>query len=222
MAETMKVVGQLAMDFFYQDYKPASAFLRLEHFAWLCVAADGKLKQDEYNNQVMVNLRRRTPHAPVILGTDSYHSVEVPIKDSKAVLPTPIMQFPGANSNFGISQVTLDGNCGNVMPLTENEKWQVTKIKDVVFWFPVDCGIAFINLYENCNPTKVKVSYIQQLNEKSIVAESRKWAILNMVSIFVKSAKEGVVIDMSNDQNQNGILQTEINKYLLKATSSNS
>lgn len=217
MSESVKIVGQIAMDMFYQDYKPATAFLRLKHFVWLCVAADGKLKQDEYDKQVFLNLRLRRPHAQVNLNADNYDTVKVAIKDSKAILPNPVMMFPGASSNLSISQVRPEGNCSNLMPITEDERWEACQIKDIVFWLPIPCGIEFINLQGNCNPENVTVSYIPQLTEKSTVQESRKWAILNMVTIFVKSAKEGVIIDMSNDGNANVASQTEINKYLIKA-----
>lgn len=216
MAERIKTVAQISMDAFYQDYKPATAFLRLEHFTWLCVAADAKLKQNEYKEQVLLNLRRRAPHAPVILGADNYVSAEVVIKKGKALLPDAIMMFPGAKANMGISHVVPEGNCAGFIPVTEDEKWQVCNIKDVVFWFPVPCGIGFLNL-EICNPKKVTVTYIAQLSSGSTVQESRKWDILNMVTIYIKSAKDGVIIDMSNDGNSNASNQTEINKYLLKA-----
>lgn len=217
MAESVRTVGQIAMDMFYQEFKPAGAFLRLKHFVWLCIAADGKLKQDEYNNQVMLNLRARKPNAQVILSADNYDTVVVKISKSKAILPTPIMTFPGAGSTYGVSQVIPEGNCRSFMPLSEMERWQACNIKDVVFWFPIPCGIEFLNLAGNCDPKQVTVSYIPQVSENSTVQETRKWSILNMVTVFVKSAKDGVIIDMSNDGNPNVASQTEINKYLLKA-----
>ena len=127
------------------------------------------------------------------------------------------MTFAGADMGVSISQVVPEGNCGTIMPITEDEKWQVCKMKDIVFWYPTACGIGFLNLAENCNPKKVTVSYLAQINEKSTVTGSRKWDILNLVTIFIKSAKDGVIIDMSNDGNSNTASQAEINKYLLKA-----
>jgi len=67
MADSVRIVAQVAEHFFYQDYKPASAFLRLRHFIFLVIAADSKLKKDEYDGLVALNLRKRTPNAQVIL-----------------------------------------------------------------------------------------------------------------------------------------------------------
>jgi len=217
MADRVEILGQLAQDFFYQEYKPADGFLRLKHFTWLCIAADGKLKQDEYDKQVNNNLRKRTPNAPIILSADNYITVEADIKDDKAVLPSPVMTFPGAHPSLSVSQVVPDGDCGNIMPITQAEKWEACRIKTVPFWLLSSCGIEFINLQTSCNPKKVTVTYIPSLTKKSLVQESRKWAILNMVTIFVKSAKDGSIVDMTADGNSNTAMQAEINKYLLKA-----
>ncbi len=217
MAESVRIVAQVALDMFYQDYKPARAFLRLEHFIFLVIAADGKLKKDEYDNLVALNLRKRMPNAPVILSSDNFITVTADIKDEKAILPFPIMSYSGADPSMSVSQVKPEGNCGNIMPTSQAERWQAEAIKDVPFWLPVCDGIEFINLGRNCNPKKVKVTYVPMLTDKSVVQEGRKWAILNMVNLYVKSAKEGVIIDMSNDGNSNVASQTEINKYLLKA-----
>lgn len=218
MGESVRIISQHAQDMFYQDYKPADAFLRLEHFLWLCIAADGKLKQDEYDKQVALNLRKRTPNAPINLSADNYITVDADIKNDKAVLPTSVMTFSGASQSLSVTQVMPEGNCGNIMPISQDEKWQACNIKTVPFWSLSCDGIEFINLGSlSCNPRKVKITYIPVLTKKSTVQESRKWAILNMVTIFIKSAKDGVIIDMSADGNSNVATQTEINKYLLKA-----
>ena len=217
MAENLKIVSQLAMDLFYQEFRPGNAFLRLKHFQMLCISADAKLKQDEYLSQVNLNIRMRRINSQITLNADNYITVDVDIKNEKAILPTAIMTFNGIGAGFSVSQVRLDSSCSNVMPTTENERHQVGGIKHVVFWVPSCNGIEFIHLKDNCNPKKATVTYIPVLTEKSEVKESRKWAIVNMVTIFIKSAKEGVIIDMSNDGNPNVASQTEINKYLLKA-----
>jgi len=217
MAESVRIVAQVAEHLFYQNYKPASAFLRLKHFVFLVIAADSKLKKDEYDGLVALNLRKRMPNAQVILSSDNFITVDVDIVKEKAVLPYPIMSYSGAEPSLSVSQVKPHGNCGNIMPTSQAERWQAEMIKDVPFWLPVCDGIEFINLERNCNPSKVKVTYVPQLTKKSVVQESRKWAILNMINLYVKSAKEGVIIDMSNDGNSNVATQTEINKYLLKA-----
>lgn len=217
MADTLAVTSQICMDLFYQEFRPANAFLRLKHFKMMVIAADAKLKKMEYDNLVNLNIRLRRINATVVLNSDNYISVDVEIKNEKAVLPSPIMSFNGAGQMLSVSQVVLEGDCTNIMPITQDERHQVSGIKNVVFWLPSCDGIEFLHLKGNCNAKKAKVTYVPILSDKSVIQEARKWDIMAMVTGFVKSAKDGVIIDMSNDGNPNVASQTEINKYLLKA-----
>lgn len=219
MAETVEKIAAFCMNAFYQSYRPADGFLRQEHFEWLCVAADAKLKQDEYNNQVSLNLKKRTPNAPIVMGIDNYITVPVTIENEKAQLPYPIMTLAGATSTVMVSRVVPEGNCSSVIPITPAERWEVENIKDVVFWMPMCDSIEFIHLKENCDPKKANVTYIPVLSASTTVADSRRWGIINLVNAYIKSAKEGVVVDMTNDANPNSSLQTEINKAVYKALS---
>ena len=220
-ADTIRTISFVAMDLFYQDYKPAESYLQIKHFVFLCIAADAKLKQDDYDKQVNLNLRKRKPNAAVSLSYENYVTVTVPVKNNSVVLPTDIMMFSGADQSVSVSQVEPEGGCGDIIPLLHEEKWQAKDIKGVVFWLMNCNGLEFLNLKENCDPKKMKVTYIPQLVEKSKVQPSRKMAILNMVNLYIKSAKEGVIINMSNDGNPNTTPQTEINKYLLKELKGN-
>lgn len=217
MASTTSLtwLAQMALDAFYQDFRPGDSFLRLVHFIYLCKAADGKLKQDEYDKQIAINLRQGIKNGVVNLSSGNY-VVETPeIKEGKATLKQRILTFAGASPTISV-QVKING-CGDVMPISPEETWQVCKIKNVVFWTPNCNGIEFFNLEDNCRPDKATVRYIPELNDDSVIPENRKFAILNMVNAYLKSAQQGSIIDMNNDGNTNVATQTEINKYVLKA-----
>lgn len=227
MAESIDKVASAAMTAFYGGLRPAGGQYRLEHFIWLCGAADSKLKQDEYEKNLAYARQMRWVNIPIFMSADNYTTVTVEVKDNKAVLPSTIMSFPGDNSLLGVDSVKPEKQCKPFIRLNPEQDWQVCDIKDVVFWKPVftqsenkklTSSIEFINLDRVCKVDKIIVRYISQLNADSIVQESRKWAILNMVTIFVKSAKEGMVVDMSNDGNVNSTIATEVNKYLAKAS----
>jgi hypothetical protein len=217
MADSLAYTAQLCMDAFYQEFRPANAFLRLKHFKMLVIAADAKLKKKEYDDLVNLNIRQRRINAPVVLTADNYIKVTADIKDEFAPLPFPIMSFNGPGQNLSVANIELEGGCRDVMPLTQDTKHQAKDIKDVVFWLPACEGIEFLHLKSNCNAKKVNVTYIPVLNEKGSIQEARKWDIMSMVTGFIKSAKDGVIVDMSNDGNPNVASQTEINKFLLKA-----
>lgn len=225
MAETIDKVASMAMTAYYNGMRPSNGPLRIEHFIWLCSAADSKIKQDEYEKEMNRLRQMRLFNALIILSADNYTVVEVEVKDNKAILPGTIMTFPGDNGMLGVDSVNPVGQCSPFIRINPEQEWQVCKIKDVVFWKPIytnvgtaqlQSSIEFINLGTLCKVDKVRVRYISQLTANSIVQESRKWAILNMVTIFVKSAKEGTVVDMSNDGNVNSTIATEVNKYLSK------
>lgn len=213
----LRIVAQVAMDAFYQSFKPNDAFLRLEHFLFLCKAADGKLKQDEYDKQVRLNLQKGARNAPVFLSSGNYVTETPEIKEGKAILTHNILTFSGASQTVSVSRVKLNGGCDNIMPITQEEAWQACDIKHVVFWMPICNGIEFLNLEGNCKPEKATITYVPELTDDSTIPENRKFMILNMVNAYIKSAQQGTIIDMNNDGNTNVATQTEINKYVLKA-----
>jgi len=219
MAESIKKVAQMAMDSFYQDFRPPDGFMRLKHFEWLCIAADSKLKQDEYANLINNRLRMRLFDSDILMSADNYMTVELPVIKGKVKLPYPIMTFSGDISTLGVREVSPVGKCSPFIRLSPDEKWMACDIKDVVMWVAMCDTIEIIN-HDVCKADNVSVSFIPQLTGKSQVQESRKWSILNMVTVFIKSAKDGTIIDMTNDGNSNVAQQTEINKYILKALKS--
>lgn len=217
MANKVSRIAQICMDAFYQEFKPADAFLRLEHFVHLCLAADNKLKQDEFKEQRLLNIRMRNFNAPIILNNSLFEEAEFSIVNDRVKLPHPIMSFSGDDSMIGIASVEPVGQCKPFMRINANEKSSACNIDDVVLWYPLKNEIVFLNLQKVCNPSKVRISYVGMLDKDSLINEAREWGIITMVTQFIKAAKDGVIVDMSNDQNPNVATQTEINKYLLKA-----
>lgn len=61
----IRIIAQIAMDAFYQNWRPADKFLRLEHFIYLCKAADGKIKQDEYDQPGHTKYEKRALQMPL-------------------------------------------------------------------------------------------------------------------------------------------------------------
>lgn len=217
MGQKLSHIAQLAMDVFYQDFKGASAFFTKEHFIRFCILADASLKQDEYALQVQINLRARRINAPITLNSDNYYTAkDVRVVADKATLPFSIMSFPGIGDTLSVSQVRPVGNCGNLMRITQAQRWMVCGDQTVVYWVPVCDGIEFINK-GLCSFDTVDVTYIPTLNAGSILQESRGFRIVTMVSMLLKQIKDGTVIDKTNDQNPNTSPQTEMNKMVLES-----
>lgn len=217
MPKKVNDIAQLAMDAYYLDYRPASAFFTIDHFIRFCVLADADLKLQEYRLLVNNNIRQGKKNAQVILGSDNYYTAKgVPVVNDKAVLPYPIMSFPGAGGeSLNVSAVIPEGNCGNLMRITQSQRWQVCGDTDMVYWVPACEGIEFINK-EACPFKKVDVTYIPSVEKGTMIQDSKGWGILTMVSGFMKAMKNGTVVDKSNDGNPNTSLQTELNKYLIE------
>lgn len=219
MPKSVKQVAQLAMDLYYQDFKPSDAFLRIEHFVWLTITADSKLKQDEFKEQQLMNLRKKILHAEIEMSSENYDVVEVPIKNNSITLPQPIMSFSGDANSIGVSAVSpVGGDCAQpFIRINPDETWAACGFKDTVFWFPIKCKIEFLHLEFNCKPEKARVVYIPVLDMNGSMQDTRVFQVLTMVVNFVKGAKEGVIVDTSNDGNPNVASQAEINTYILKA-----
>lgn len=217
MSRKVSEIAQLCLDAFYQDFKTANEFFTKEHFVRYCILADAKLKQDEYALQVINNIRLRRYNAPVVLNSDNYYTAkDIEVKDDKALLPLSIMSFPGIGDTLSVSRVVPEGNCQNLMRVTQAQRWQICDDKSMVYWIPACDGIEFVNK-KNCSFKKVDVTYIPQLTSDATIQDSRAWVIVNMVSGFLKAMKDGIVIDKSNDGNNNKTLQTEMNADLIKA-----
>lgn len=217
--EKLENVAQLCMDAFYQEYKPDDAFLELVHFSMLCRAADNKLKMLEFKEQLNLKIRMRIINSLIQLSPDNYFSEDLKVeKDGSVKLKHSIMSFSGDDSSVGVSVVEPIGNggCSPFIRTTINEKWQVCKISDVVFWYPMNDKIHLINIDKVCKVDKVRVVYIPSADDEMIVNQSRVWDITNMVSKYIVDMKNGNVVDMSSDGNPNTVIQTEINKYLYK------
>ena len=217
MAEVVSVqkLANMAMTMYYKGFRPSNGPYRLEHFLFLCLAADAKLKQDEYSAERNLRIRMRQPHADISMAPDNYETVKVVVKNEAAKLPNRIMGFSGDKGNLGVNSVTPEGNCkAPFIRINRDEIWTTNGINDVVFWYSDEQCIKFINLDKICKPEKVVVNYMPQLSNKSIVQKSREYPILAMVGQFIQAFENGTLVDMSNDGNPNKTLMIELNKYL--------
>src|SRR5574343_270530 len=110
MEKSIRQVAALAMDMFYQSYRPADAFFQLKHFILLCIAADAKIKVDEYKEQQLWLLRKRQFNAIVSLSSDNYitrNDIDVKKENGKvfAKLPFEIMSYPDVAYSLSISSI---------------------------------------------------------------------------------------------------------------------
>ena len=220
MPESIRKIGNMAMTLYYKGFRPSNGPLKLEHFIDLCLAADAKLKQDEYEKERLLQIRRTKNANPDIqLSADNYETVEVSIKKDQVRLPNPVMMFTGDKGTIGINRIAPVGRCGgSFMRINPDQVWQVCEIKNVVFWYPEGQCIKFLNIDNVCSGVeKLSVTYVPELGVKGSVQETRRMAILNMVTMFIKAALDNVLIDTTNDQNANADRQTEINKAILRA-----
>jgi hypothetical protein len=215
---TVKKLANMVMTMYYKGFRPTNGPFRLEHFIFLCVAADAKLKQDEYNNERLLKIRMRMIHSEINMSPDNYDTITIPVKKESAKLPNRIMAFSGDRHSLGVNFVKPEGKCkGQFIRINPDEKWTVESVKDVVFWYPEGQCIKFINMNHVCTPDNVTVNYIPEITEKSAVQKSREQPIMTMVMNFIKAFDANSIVDMSNDGNPNVATQTEINRYLLKA-----
>lgn len=218
-------VAQHLMDLYYQQYKSATDFFELIHFKFLASAAYGKILQDEYKlsydrNRAEEGIGSATLNPEWFIPED-VEIVMSDIGDREAKLKQPFFTFRFDKQFSGIQEVTpmSPNKCGEFIRLGIDEKWKLKMdiVTDVVFWYPVTDKIIFHNV--KCGLKKATIFYIPSLSElkdESPIPLSMTDDIVTRVLQIMFAARQGAVIDMTNDGNPNKVIESEINTAFQK------
>jgi hypothetical protein len=215
----MKRVDVLAsdiMDLYYQTYKEENEdFFDLDFFIRQVVDAHAFLVRQEYKEQYAM-LRGEGAHK--VWGVTfseqwlKKHTGKLE-KDGKffsVKLPDPVLSFPYDQSFCGI-QLVVPHHC-DVHRTSRAQYWALKFVDGVIFWWPeVTADSTKVTCSDNA-PQELDVYYIPVPGEDTELDDGLADPIKDIVWTRMAKARQGEVVDTTNDSNTNTVPQSEINK----------
>lgn len=225
---SVDIIAQHIMDLYYQEYKSQEDFFELHHFEFMVSAAYYKLLQMEYERQYNKNLSEEGIGF-ITLSQDWLIKDRLELKKEKdgdryyIELNTKPFSFLFDKQNSGIQNViaATGKRCQDYIRTSLQERFMLCNvpITNKGYWYLEGEKTIFFEKLK-CKPDEIDVYYISQLeNGKGGVANGMQADIIQWVMSMFTQAKQGVVIDMTNDGNPNKVLQTEISNFLSKIKS---
>lgn len=213
------ITAQNCMDLYYQQFKSDEDFFEDYHFKYLCGVAYAKILQDEYEKSYKLNLMEKGIGMASI-NPQWFVAEEIELKasdigDKEIQLKACPFTFRFDMQSSGIQGLyPLNGTCGDFIRINVDDKWKLKTVPttNIVWWYPFSDKIIFENI--RCGLKKVKVLYIPSLKDvedKCGLPDSMEADIIDWVLQRMFLARNGTVVDMTNDQNPNKALETEIN-----------
>jgi hypothetical protein len=212
--------AQQTMDLYYQHFRTDQDFFRLVHFRYLCAVAYASLLQDYYEKSYARALSENGM-GDVDLPTEWMISETLGVQSGAhgehyLELKQKPFSFLYDNQFRSIQTIMPVGDfSARLFRISIKEVWKLRAMPQTrnVFWFSMgDQKIQFRNM--NTSLSEVMVFYLPSLGDLSDEAELADGlegrvieATLNLMSI----ARQGGVVDMTNDQNPNRTMETEVN-----------
>lgn len=225
MATTLKMVGSLAMDLFYQDYAPRNAFFNLpdfmRHFA--NVYADmlnAEFQKTRALDKAETGFFNSGISAGWMLKERVSSTNESPYGDAFTLnLNNCIFNFAFDGYGYALDRMNVVAGCQSgsnckVMHISAYEAQFLDiapKSSMVYAWIS---GASQISLTQ---PLEVDVFYIPAVdinNQNCTIADIYVGKVIRATLDLMFTARNGTVIDESNDGNSNTVLQEQTNPTL--------
>lgn len=219
------ITAQNLMDLWYQEDPSAEEFFEIYHFKYMVSIAYAQLLQEEYNQSYKKSLQEEGIGIPS-LSSDWYISEEVKVIPSGDVSPfkSELKRKPFAfafdRQNSGVKDILpISGKCRDFIRIALESKWQLDHVptENIVYWYVLDKNIYFEKLF--CGTKAVRILYIpsiDDLEDTASIPSVYEGQIIAGALQLMKMAKDGVVINTTNDNNPNAALETEINNLFKK------
>ncbi len=217
----LSTLSQNTMDLYYQQYKTDDDFFELYHFKYLNSVAYASLLQDEYEKSYNKSLQE-TGEGHGQINSEWFIHENIKINRAKEIAPfeaqltcKSIFSFRYDKQNSAINDIiALNGRCGDFIRMNLDEKWKLKLLPESseIYWFPLGSKIYFSNI--KCGLSEAIIVYIpsiDDMNDDAQIAGGMEKAIIESTLSLMMNARNGAVIDVSNDGNANKTIQTEIN-----------
>jgi len=221
----LNLVASDIMDKYFQDFAPANAIFGIEVFMAMVVQEYSKLLQTDFERQKILN-KAETGYSIVEISPDFLIEEEVETERDKeqgvwiAKLKNNVFSFNFDAMGNGVQYMEFGPGDARqyITKISYTDRWQAKRMpttKQIFAYVKRGNVIEFIN----GNPDKVYVQYIPALDETKddcYIADAYVPQLNSAILNVMFFSKNGLPIDVTNDQNKNAIQQTEINKESLK------
>jgi hypothetical protein len=217
---TLNEIAQHIMDAYYQEDKSGDDFFDLPHFRFMAASSYANLLQDEFEKSKRATMQEEG-RAEAQLNPEWYTREDVDIKlDAEgkgvAVLLNPVFSFRYDKRTSGVLDIyQLVGNCTEFMRIHPEALWQLKILPktSITYWYMLMMSTVY---FVNTLPKKVRIFYIPAITDDNdpVIPLSLGKMIVQDVWTFFVNAKNGVVVDMTDNQNPNKNMETEILEYL--------
>jgi hypothetical protein len=215
----LKDIAQIVMDLYYQNYKADEEFFKKHHFKYLVTVCYNSFIQDYYDLNYTKNLAENG-HAQVDLSSDWFVEEEAEVKyengNYTAILKNRPFAFLHDNQYRSISDIVpVDCDCDvRLSRIKAVERWKLSALPatSYTFWYlfagnrirfeKVKCGIGKIIVY--VLPSLVTT------DDKAVIASGLQQKVIEATLNLMFQARQGTVVDFTNNQNPNKVMETEI------------
>ncbi len=225
---TLAIVSSDIKDLYNQEFEQDSTFFRDGHFDRMAAMEYGSLIQQYYNQNYNQN-RQETGYGTVDLSQDwlvpEEHELEKDDKGFFVSLNFKPFSFMFDQQTSAIQNIfPLKGNsCGKFARTSVKELYKfdsdIIPTTKINWWYYDMCGqIRFVDM--KCKPETVQVYYLPSMGDEPcpdfLIPDGLASQITSNVLRVMLAAKNGNVVDMTNDGNSNRTIQTEISTATLK------
>jgi hypothetical protein len=220
--------AQMIMDIYYASFKTDEDFFTIFHFEYLVGVAYAQILEQEYREQRR-EAKQETGYTEIALQSDMLIEKELDVQRRKGrdgeyyiELPSRPFTFPYDPYGFGVQTIrSTDSKCTNFVRATAKIDQQLCVMPKVsrIFFYPLGKNIELRNLY--CHLSKAIVTYLPditdpQLGEDAEIPKSKEDVVIRQVLQMMLAARQGQVVDMSNNSNPNKVMQSEIDNIFNK------
>ena len=221
MAVTLKQVGDMAQDLYYQDYKADEQFFDLPHFKFLLATKyaeilNAEVKINKAENKVLTGFSFLEV-SPDWLIWETVKVKRIVGGKPQAELPTSIFSFDYDVVGSGVQFVNMgDSACGELVRISMNDVYALCRmpVTSQIFWWVKGSNKILFENVGACNIDEVEVGYIPAVdcnNDESVMSEDKVHAMITEVLNLMFGSKNGNIVDKTNDSNPNTSPATEIN-----------
>lgn len=223
MPQQLQYVAQLAMDEFYQQYKGENDFWELTDFISMVGNTVASMYQQVYQQYYTMIRQEKNPEV-VCFDSGWLLSQELEVsKDSNGFLTTtlskPVMTFPYDKSSSGIQEIFIIEPFNTCQPertsLSALYQLKYLPKTNRVFFYQ---DMSKINFWSNVifNVKKIRLLYVPVMNDaEAPIADGMIAQAISTTVNDLKKIAAGNVIDSTENQNSNKVLQSELDKATL-------
>lgn len=223
----LDVLSSLVMDALNQQYSKDSDFFKIDDFSSYCAVFYFQVLQEEFNKRRREYMQSPNLENEEVTLSDAWYkiksfTVQKEGEEYSITMPTYLL-LSNDTFNVGIRQLFVNGNksdcCNNFAKIKMsqcNSLQFLPKSDRTVYYYPFSDKIVFKNAKCKLEGVSLDVMYIPSLSEEAdelnetIIPSGVCAEIVTRTYNFLIQAKNGNVVDKTNNQNPNKGIQTEI------------